>query len=94
MGKTSRTKVSKSSRYLKRIVFFCIAFIVAYTLVSMYINYRLGIEISPTLTSCVYTFFGTELCAASLIKIVETIRRKEEKEEREEEERRQKELSE
>ena len=43
--------MKKGTRFLKRIVGFCIGFIVAFTVVSMYLNYRVGIELSPTLTT-------------------------------------------
>ena len=61
--------MKKGTRFLKRIVGFCIGFIVAFTVVSMYLNYRVGIELSPTLTTCVYAFFGTELASTALIRI-------------------------
>lgn len=78
MAKTSRTKVKGSSRYLKRIVLFSIGFIVCFTIISMIFNYKIGIELNPTLTTCVYAFFGTELCASSVIKVVEIMREREE----------------
>ena len=34
-------------------------------------NYILGVEISPTLTTCVYAFFGTELASCAFIKVLE-----------------------
>ena len=61
--------MKKGTRFLKRIVGFCIGFIVAFTVISMYLNYRVGIELSPTLTTCVYAFFGTELASTALIRI-------------------------
>lgn len=56
-------------KYLKKIVAFCIAFIVVYTLLQTYLSYKLSIELSPTLTTCVYAFFGTELAACAFIRI-------------------------
>ena len=47
-------------KFSKKIVGFCIGFIVLFTIVSTYLNYRVGIELSPTLTTCVYAFFGTD----------------------------------
>lgn len=56
-------------KFSKKIVGFCIGFIVLFTIVSTYLNYRVGIELSPTLTTCVYAFFGTELASTALIRI-------------------------
>ena len=66
----------KETRFLKRIVIFCISFITIFTIVSMYLNYKVGMELSPTLTSSVYMFFGTELCASMIVRIAENLRRK------------------
>lgn len=89
MGKTSRSKGLSSLRYSKKIVTFSISFIVLFTIVSMFLNYRIGVELNPTLTSCVYTFFGTELAACMIIKVIETLRQKELKEEEQAEQKRQ-----
>ena len=56
-------------KFSKKIVGFCIGFIVLFTIVSTNLNYRVGIELSPTLTTCVYAFFGTELASTALIRI-------------------------
>lgn len=56
-------------KFSKKIVGFCIGFIVLFTIISTYLNYRVGIELSPTLTTCVYAFFGTELASTALIRI-------------------------
>lgn len=66
--------------FLKRIVIFCISFVTLYTIVSMYLNYKVEIELNPTLTTAVYAFFGTELAASALIKIIEKCINKEEEE--------------
>lgn len=64
-----KKKKNKGARFLKRIVGFSIAFIVLFTIVSVYLNFRIGMELSPTLTTCVYAFFGTELASTALIRI-------------------------
>ena len=56
-------------KFSKKIVGFCIGFIVLFTIVSTYLNYRVGIELSPTLTTSAYAFFVTELACTSLIRI-------------------------
>jgi mannitol-specific phosphotransferase system IIBC component len=63
--------MKNKTRYLKVIVVFCIAFIVAFTIASMILNYTIQIELNPTLTTCVYAFFGTELAATAIIRIME-----------------------
>ena len=63
--------MKKGTRFLKRIMGFCIGFIVAFTVVSMYLNYRVGIELSPTLTTCVYAFFGTEILSTAFIRVLD-----------------------
>lgn len=59
----------KESKFCTKIVIFCVAFIVFYTVVQTILSYKLSIELSPTLTTCVYAFFGTELAAAAMIRI-------------------------
>lgn len=56
-------------KFSKFIVLFCIAIVVCYTVAEMLLSYSLGIELSPTLTTAVYAFFGTELAATACIKI-------------------------
>lgn len=59
------------TRFLKRVVLFCIAFITTFTITSVWLNFKVGMEISPTLTTCVYSFFGTEMVATALMRIIE-----------------------
>ncbi len=66
--KTANTKCTKFS---KKIVILCISFIILYTIAQIIMNYILGVEISPTLTTCVYAFFGTELASCAFIKVLE-----------------------
>lgn len=47
--------------FSKIIVAICILFIMAYTIGSMYMFFRMGSEMT-VLTPLVYAFFGTELC--------------------------------
>lgn len=62
-------KKKTNNKFAKRLVVFCILFIVLYTAIQTYLSYTLGIELSPTLTTSVYTFFGTELAACALIRV-------------------------
>ena len=70
----NKDKKKKSPmKYLTKVVTFCIAFIIIYTVAQVVLSYFLQLELSPTLTSCVYTFFGTEIAACAFIKIVTEI---------------------
>ena len=62
--------------YSKRIVIFCIAFIVLYTGLNVYLNYRLSVELNPTLTTCVYTFFGSELGLCAFTRFIGALEKK------------------
>lgn len=65
-----RRKHRKSKiKFSKKVVVFCIAFIVLYTIAQSYISYKIGLELSPTLTTCVYTFFGGELALTLLSRV-------------------------
>lgn len=59
----------KDLKFSKKVVIFCIAVITIYTCIQTYLSYKLSIELSPTLTTCVYAFFGTELAATAFIHV-------------------------
>lgn len=67
MAKKSKPK--KEIKFCTKVVIFSIAFIVAYTVAQMILSYKLNIELSPTLTTCVYAFFGTEIATTAMIRI-------------------------
>lgn len=69
----AKVKEKDPMKYLTKVVTFCIAFIVIYTIAQVVLSYFLQVELSPTLTNCVYTFFGTELAACAFIKIVSIV---------------------
>lgn len=58
-----------TKKFSKRVVVSCIVFIIFYTALQLFMSYKLNVELSPTLTTCVYAFFGTELAACALIRI-------------------------
>lgn len=60
----------KNKKFCKRVVIFCIVFIVFYTIVQIALSFLLQIELSPTLTTCVYAFFGTELMSNAFIRVM------------------------
>ena len=59
-------------RFSKLIVLFCIVAIAIYTMAAIALQKYTMIEVSPTLTTCVYAFFGTELLSLAGIKMVGT----------------------
>ena len=61
-----------SIKFNKLIVLVCIAAIVAYTIAAILLQKNTSIEISPTLTTCFYAFFGTELLGLAGIKMMDT----------------------
>lgn len=62
-------KHKKSHGFLKKMVVFCVAFLVLYTGLQLYLSYKLGFELSATLTTCVYAAFSTELGLCCLNRI-------------------------
>lgn len=59
----------KKHTFSKVIVAFSILFVVLYTIISMLLQFTVQIEPSPTLTTCVFSLFGTELAVSGLITI-------------------------
>lgn len=62
-------KKKSQMKFSKKIVVTCITVIILYTIAQTWLSYSLSIELSPTLTTCVYAFFGTELAATAIIRI-------------------------
>ena len=59
-------------QFSKFIVLFCIAAIISYTVAAIFMQKYIGYELSPTLTTSVFAFFGTELLGLAGIKIFDT----------------------
>ena len=59
-------------KFNKLIVMICIAAIVSYTIAAILLQKNTSIEVSPTLTTCFYAFFGTELIGLAGIKMIDT----------------------
>ena len=59
-------------KFNKIIVSLSIAVIIAYTIAAILLQKYTMMELSPTLTTCVYAFFGTELLGLAGIKICDT----------------------
>lgn len=56
-------------KFNKLIVLLCIVAIISYTVAAILLQKYTTTELSPTLTSCVYAFFGTELLGMAGIRI-------------------------
>lgn len=69
----------KQHKYLRRMVTFCISFITFYTLLNIFLNYLIQIELNPTLTTCVYSFFGTELGLCAFNSLLDVLKEKNKK---------------
>lgn len=59
-------------KFNKLIVLLSIVAIIAYTVAAILLQKCIMMELSPTLTTCVYGFFGTELLGLAGIKIFDT----------------------
>jgi len=59
-------------KFNKLIVLLSIVAIIAYTVAAILLQKYTMMELSPTLTTCVYAFFGTELLGLASIKICDT----------------------
>lgn len=59
-------------KFNKLIVLLSIAAIISYTVAAILLQKYTLAELSPTLTTCVYGFFGTELLGLAGIKIFDT----------------------
>lgn len=59
-------------KFNKLIVLLSIVAIIAYTVVAILLQKYTMTELSPTLTTCIYSFFGTELLGLAGIKIFDT----------------------
>lgn len=56
-------------KFNKIIVLLCIVAIISYTVAAILLQNCTSMELSPTLTTCVYGFFGTELLGMAGIRI-------------------------
>ena len=62
----------RNLKYNKLIVLLSIVAIISYTVAAILLQKYTMTELSPTLTTCVYGFFGTELLGLAGIKIFDT----------------------
>ena len=68
---TVHLKSEKSKRkkhFANYVVFISLFAVTAYTVTAFILQFKTGLEVSPTLTTCFYGFFGVELASLALIK--------------------------
>lgn len=65
----------QASQYSKRkkhfadyVVYVSLAAVAIYTTTAFILQFTIGVEISPTLTTCFFSFFGVELASLAVIK--------------------------
>lgn len=68
-------KSIRVSKIMLGIIVFCI---VSYVIAAFVLQYKTGIEMSPTITTCWFSFWGVELVALTGIKISKVFRPKNE----------------
>lgn len=61
-------KKSKKKKFSKLVVAFSISTVLIYTSVSLILQFVTQTEVSPTLTTCFYSFFAVELFSVAGIK--------------------------
>ena len=66
--KIKRVKKPKHSTTSKKLIAFIIAAIFAFTGIAVYVQLRIGVELSPTLITCFYAFCTGELWMLATIK--------------------------
>lgn len=60
-------------RTLNKFLLFSFVIVLAYTALELYLSTTTGIS-HDTVTTCLYTFFGTEIGSCAFIQIVKTIK--------------------
>ena len=66
--KLKRKRMKSHSRTSKLIIAFVIVSLFTYTAAAIWLQLKIGVEISPTLTTCFYTFCTGELWLLATIK--------------------------
>lgn len=66
--KFKRNKMKSHSRTSKLIILFVILSLFSYTTAAIWLQLKIGVEISPTLTTCFYAFCTGELWLLATIK--------------------------
>ncbi len=69
---SKKKKGKKKGLFSKVLVALVIIQVLAYTYINMYLSYKVSLEISPTLTTCFFAFFGLEAGILGAIKTTKT----------------------
>lgn len=64
--------MKKKGKFSKVIVALSVLFILIYTIVAFVLQFATQTEVSPTLTTCFYTFFAVEMLSLAGIKTFKT----------------------
>lgn len=65
----------KKQRKVSNIMLFIIVIaIVGYVVADFILQYRMGVELSPTITTCWFVFWGTEIVGLTAIKVSKVTR--------------------
>lgn len=67
-----KPKAKVKKHFANYVVYVSLTAILMYTAVGFILQFAMGIEPSPTLTTCFYSFFGVELASLALIKHTKT----------------------
>lgn len=66
---------SKDKPYAQKLIPLIVIMVVVYALVDFVLQFTFQIELSPTLTTCWFAFWGTEILSLASIKIGKTIKK-------------------
>lgn len=66
-------------KFNKVVVIFCLTNIVIYTIAAFWLQRYTSMEISSTLTTCFFAFFGTELIGLASIRVSDNVTQKKNK---------------
>lgn len=63
-------EAKKLLSFMSKIILYCVLFLSMYTGWNLYEAHRLNMPVSDTLTTCVFAFWGTEMCLLMAKKII------------------------
>jgi hypothetical protein len=63
-------KKKKEKHYVQKLIPWIIVAVLGYTIAAFLLQFIVQVEVSPTLTTCYFAFWGTEIVAMATIKSV------------------------
>lgn len=79
-NKTVKRKIKQEKPFVKQLIPWIIVAIMTYTIAAIVLQFY-GYELSPTLTTAYFSFWGVELIAIATIKVTKTRNKNQESEE-------------